>query len=450
VRLDTLKPFGRVLRKRSEKLKAQLLDSVAHFGQVFPIVIDGQDEVIAGHGILEAMRQAGYAHIGIVRLTHLSGAQKRALRIALNRLGELSGWDEELLALEFKELLEMDLTLELDFDLAITGFSAPEIDRFIEIQGDEVANSADDEQAVDQDGAPVSELGDIFLLGEHRIACGDSRLAETYSRLLGSERPNLGIHDSPYNVKINGHVSKSGKHREFVMATGEMSSSEFTSFLTEFLRHAARVSAPGAIQFAFMDWRHMEEMLVAGREAGLNLRNLCVWNKGSGGLGSAYRSQHELVFMFHEPGATAINNVQLGRYQRNRSNVWDFLGAPSLRKELELHSTPKPVSLVAEAIRDCSHRNDIVLDCFSGSGTTIIAAAKTGRRARVIELDPHYVDVAVRRWERWSGEVARHGSSGLTFAELGELRRKEPASVPIGPPRPRVRTHKGFASLAVS
>jgi DNA modification methylase len=383
------------------------------------------------------MQEAGYSQIGIVRLTHLSDEQKRALRITLNRLGELSGWDEELLALEFKELLEIDLTLELDFDLAITGFSAPEIDRLIEIQGDEITNGEDDEQAADQEGAQVSELDDIFLLGEHRIACGDSRLAETYSRLLGSERPTLGIHDAPYNVKINGHVSKSGKHREFVMATGEMSSGEFTSFLTEFLRHAARVSAPGAIQFAFMDWRHMEEMLVAGREAGLNLRNLCVWNKGCGGLGSAYRSQHELVFMFHEPGAPAINNVQLGRYQRNRSNVWDFPGAAGLRKELELHSTPKPGSLVAEAIRDCSHRNDIVLDCFSGSGTTIIAAAKTGRRARVIELDPHYVDVAVRRWERWSGEVARHASSGLTFAELGDLRRKEPASpLPISPPSP--------------
>src|SRR5215207_1687194 len=177
----------------------------------------------------------------------------------------------------------------------------------------------------------------------------------------------MGIHDAPYNVSVTSHVSRSGKHREFAMGVGEMTEAAFTGFLGEFLTLAAAFSLPGAIQWAFMDWRRMAEMQAAGRLAGLELKNLVVWNKGAGAMGSLLRSQHELVFMFKEPNGPHKNNVQLGKYGRNRTNVWDFPGAPSLRKELELHPTPKPVSLIAEAIRDVSHRADIVLDAFSGS-----------------------------------------------------------------------------------
>lgn len=233
----------------------------------------------------------------------------------------------------------------------------------------------------------------------------------------------MGIHDAPYNVSVTRHVSRSGKHKEFAMGVGEMSEAAFTAFLAEFLRLSARHSQEGAIHWAFMDWRHAHEMLTAGREAGLELKNIAVWNKGVGAMGSLLRSQHELVFMFKEPNAPHINNVELGKFGRNRTNVWDYPGAVGLRKELELHPTPKPVALIADAIRDVSNRNDIVLDVFSGSGTTIIAAAKTGRRARVIELDPHYVDVAVRRWQEWSGEQAVHLGSSLTFAQLEDERR---------------------------
>jgi hypothetical protein len=221
-----------------------------------------------------------------------------------------------------------------------------------------------------------------------------------------------------------------------MMGVGEMSVDEFTAFNARWLAHAAEVSAPGAIQFTCMDFRHMREMLDAGRAAKLDLLNLAVWNKGAGAMGSLYRSQHELIFVWKEPSGAHVNNVQLGKFGRNRTNVWTYPGAAGLRRELELHPTPKPVALVADAIRDVTHRGDLVLDCFSGSGTTIIAAAKTGRRARVIELDPHYVDVAVRRWEAWSGQSAIHGDTGLSFADTAARCSvaAEPASTETAPP----------------
>jgi DNA modification methylase len=241
-------------------------------------------------------------------------------------------------------------------------------------------------------------------------------------------------------------VSRSGRHEEFVQASGEMSPPEFTTFLTDSLRASTAMVRPGAIQYVFMDWRHMRELLAAGDTCGLELKNLVIWNKGAGAMGSFLRSQHELVFQFKEPNGPATNNVQLGKFGRNRTNVWDWAGAPSLRKELALHPSPKPVSMIAEAIRDCSDRGDIVLDSFSGSGTTIIAAAKTGRRGYAIDLDPHYVDVGVTRWQAWSGQTARHRATGCTFAELAERRSSE-----RDPPQARSRTRpqtKSGASAA--
>jgi hypothetical protein len=445
VPIESLKTYKRQLRKHSKDQIEKLRASICAFGMVQPLLVDGTGELIGGQGLLQAARLAGYTKVPIVRLAHLDEAQKRALRIALNRLAELSKWDDALLALEFKELIEIDLELDLCFDLAITGFATAEIDKLVEMD----SSCAHEDDAVPDGpaGPPVSRLGDIFELGDHRIICGDAREPAVYRALLGSERASVGIHDAPYNVAVNGHVSKAGRHDEFLMASGEMSEAQFMRFLATFLIQARAFSHPGAVQFAFMDWRHIGEMLSAGREAGLALKNLCVWNKGAGALGSLYRSQHELTFVFADPNGKQINNVQLGKHGRNRTNVWDFPGAPSLRKELELHPTPKPVQLVAEAIRDCSNRNDLVLDSFSGSGTTIIAAAKSGRRARVIELSPHYVDVAVRRWEEWSGTPARHSGNGATFEELASKRsapsgEQQRLSVIDCPPAPRVRVRQ--------
>jgi DNA modification methylase len=361
-----------------------------------------------------------------VRLSHLGEAERRTLRISLNRLAENSGWNRELLALEFKELLELDLTLDLDFDLTITGFASPEIDQLIESQAkDEASSDPDDLLPDDIAGSPVSRPGDLWLLGEHRLICGDARDETTYARLLGGEQAAMGIHDSPYDVPISGHVAKPGRHPEFIMGAGELGAA-FTPFLSDFLKASSPFLVPGGYQYCFMDWRHMGEMLAAGQAAGLELKNLCIWNKGSGAMGSLYRSQHELVFVFRDPKGPGANHVQLGRFGRSRTNVWDYAGAASLRKELELHPTPKNVRMIADAIRDVTSRNDIVLDAFSGSGTTIIACAKVGRRGYAVELDPHYVDVGMRRWEQWSGKVARHAETGLTFAEMAEQRKQAP------------------------
>ncbi len=434
-----LKQYARHARTHDDRQIEQIKSSIASFGFVSPLIVDQNHVLIAGHARLLAAEALGFESVPVLRLDHLSEADTAALRIADNRLAELAGWDKSILAIEFSYLGNLDCTLDLAFDLSITGFALPEIDQIIQ-QADAVED--EDEAAPEVDvGAPaVSRLNDLWLLGEHRILCGDSCNETSYQRLLQGERAAAGFHDPVYNVSVKRHVSRSGKHAEFVMGVGEMSVEEFTAFNARWLTHAAAVSAPGAIQFAFMDWRHMREMLDAGRAAKLDLLNLAVWNKGSGAMGSLYRSQHELIFVWKEPSAAHTNNVQLGKFGRNRTNVWAYPGAAGLRRELELHPTPKPVALVADALRDVTDRGDLVLDCFSGSGTTIIAAAKTGRRARVTELDPHYVDVAVKRWEAWSGESARHAETGLSFANTAAQRAGEakPLEAAAASPEPVV------------
>lgn len=430
---EALRSYSRNARTHSDRQIEQIAESIRAFGFISPIVADRSGELIAGHGRLAAAKLIGLHSVPVVRVEHLNDAQKRALRLADNKLAELAGWDEKLLRLEFKDLVEFDLKLDLNFDLGITGFASAEIDKLVG-SGEDIGCDAEDDiiPTVDHRAPNVSRLGDLWQLDQHRLICGDSREANVYETLLGTEKAAMGIHDSPYAVSITRHVSRSGKHPEFVMGVGEMSDDEFISFLTSFLRHSSNYSRPGSIQWAFMDWRHAHEMLTAGRRAELELKNIAVWNKGVGAMGSLLRSQHELVFMFKEPSGPHINNVELGKYGRTRTNVWDYPGAVALRKELELHPTPKPVALVADAIRDVSNRNDLVLDAFCGSGTTIIAAAKTGRRARTIELDPRYVDTAIKRWEKWSGQQALHIASGLTFADLAKERSS--SSPPISPP----------------
>src|SRR5665213_494934 len=411
--------------------------SIDAFGIVAPILIDEDDTVIGGHGLLAAAKQAGYVQVPVVRLKHLNEAQKKALRIGLNRMGELAGWDRKLLAIEFNNLLDFDAKVSLDFNLSITGFALPEIDVLIEEGKDE---KADEDIVPELSDPPAVRGGDLFVCDEHRTINGDARDPAAYAALMGEERAAAGIHDAPYNVSITKHVSKSGRHEEFVMASGELGDQKHSTFLADFLRRAVEHSKPGATQSCFMDWRHSVGMITAARAVGLRYVNLCVWDKGAGTLGSLYKSQHELVHVFADPRAPVLNNVQLGRFGRTRTNVWSWPGAVSMRKELLLHPTPRPVGLLAEAIRDVTNRGDIVLDCFSGSGSTIIAAAKTGRRAYAIELDPHYVEVSIKRRECWSGQIARHAETGLS---LEELRAQRTGSAPniaaTTAPRPKVR-----------
>lgn len=440
VAIADIKPYSRNPRSHPPAQLEKLGYAIRQFGFVCPVLLDADGVVIAGHARLEAAKALGYTHVPAVDLPHLSPLQVTALRIADNKLPELASWNEEALALEFKDLINADLKLEIDFDLSITGFSSGDVDRIID-KADRATAENRDEEVPDVSGEPpVSLAGDLWQLGDHRILCGNALEEVSYRALLAGELAAVGIHDFPYNVPIQGHVSSTGKHREFLMASGEMSKAKFTTFLTTGYQRFKAACRPGALQYGFMDWRHMSELLAAGQAAGLALKNLCVWDKGVGGMGSLYRSQHELVFVFKDPDGAHQNNVQLGVHGRNRTNVWSCPGgAAAMRRELELHSTPKPVALIADIIRDCTSRNDLVLDAFSGSGTTIIAAAKTGRRARVLDLDPHYVDVAVARWQEWSGGTAHHATTGRSFAETKADRAAVPDQ-PAASPRIRVRT----------
>lgn len=415
-----LKLADRKLRSHDKRQMGLLRNSLRQFGFVAPILVNAESVILDGHALVEAARSIGVAELPVVRVDHLDGAQERALRIALNKLPELATWDREALGLEFAELFELSLDAKFTFDLDLTGFCSPERDVLIEatrVANDDEADAASD---ADAEGPPVSRPGDCWVLGEHRIICGNARDPETYEALFGEQRAAMAFNDPPYDLNAR---FISSRHGGFVEGSGELGAN-FTAFLTEHLKASVPFMTPGAVIFECMDWRHMKEMVAAGEATGLELANLVVWDKGQGYMGGLYRSQHELVFAFRVPSGAPINNVQLGRHGRNRTNVWAYPGAAAMRKLVELHPTPKNVTMVADAILDVSHRGDLVLDCFSGSGTTVIAAAKTDRRARAIDLDPRYVDVGVRRWERWSGMTARHVETGLTFAETTAQRAK--------------------------
>lgn len=418
--VDALKPYARNPRTHSRKQIRQIADSIKAFGFTNPILIDAGAGVIAGHGRLEAAKLLGAERVPTIRLEDMTEAQKRAYVLADNKLAENAGWDRELLALELQCLAEIDL----DFDLTITGFEMGEVDGLIEDLKEESQDEADQVPEIDPSVAPVSRTGDLWVIGRHRLLCGDATEPAAFDRLLAGKRAQMVFIDPPYNVPIDGHVCGLGavRHQEFAMAAGEMSGAEFTAFLRGIFRHLAEYSTNGAIHFVCMDWRHMGEVLDAAREVYSELKNLCVWNKTNGGMGSLYRSKHELVFVFKSGTGPHINNVELGRYGRHRTNVWDYAGVNSLRadrlNELAMHPTVKPVALVADAIMDCSRRGGIVLDCFAGSGTTLIAAERTGRSGYAMELDPQYVDITIRRYRELTGDDAVHAETGLGFDDL--------------------------------
>jgi len=389
----------------------QIARSITVFGFNVPVLIDANLKVIAGHGRVLACRELGLQEVPTIALEHLSGAQARAFMIADNRLSENSLWDERLLAEQLRELSLLDL----EFSLEATGFEMGEID--LKIEG--LTSPSDEEDPADaiptRAGPTVSEVGDLWLLGRHRVYCGSALDESVYAVLMRDKRAAAVFTDPPYNVPIEGNVSGLGavRHREFVMASGEMDEAQFTAFLTRACSLLASHSSDGSLHFICMDWRHLNELLTAGNKVYTELKNLCVWVKNNGGMGSLYRSQHELIFVFKHGRRVHRNNVQLGEYGRNRSNVWHYRGATSFAPQGEegnlrtLHPTVKPVALVADAIMDCTARGDIVLDAFLGSGSTVIAAERVGRCCYGLELDPRYVDTIVRRWQVFTGDHAR-------------------------------------------
>ena len=419
--IDLLQPDPRNARRHSRKQIRQIADSIRVFGFNVPILIDAELKVIAGHGRLLACNLLGRKEVPTINLEHLSPAQARAFMIADNRLTEIASWDDRLLGEQLRELSE----LNLDFSLEATGFDMAEIDLLIEGASAMPEPDPDDVPLAIGSGPAVTRPGDTWLLGLHRIHCGSALDEAAYRVLMEGDRAAMVFTDPPYNVPIDGHVGGLGAihHREFAMASGEMDEAQFTEFLACAFGLLARFSLDGALHFVCMDWRHLEELLSAGRNACSELKNLCVWVKHNCGMGSLYRSQHELVFLFKHGRDAHQNHVQLGRYGRNRSNVWNYPGVNSFSRSgtegnlLALHPTVKPVALVADALRDCSSRGEIVLDAFLGSGTTLIAAERTGRNCRGLELDPAYVDTTIRRWQALTGERARHAGSGRLFEE---------------------------------
>jgi hypothetical protein len=397
--LSELIPDPRNARTHPKRQIEQIRTSIASFGFTNPILADPEGHIIAGHGRLQAARDMGMTEVPVITLSGLSDTQKRALRIADNKIALNAGWDLEILQVELSELASVDI----DIDLTLTGFSTGEIDVILTPTAD-----PDDEIIPPVRATPRTKPGDIWILGDHRVGCGDSRDAGFLEQVIGEgARVDAAFLDPPYNVRIGGHAVAAGRHSEFAMASGEMSEAEFRAFLTGTFGAAVRVSRDGAVHFICMDWRHMDSVSTVGAAVYSACLNLCIWNKSNAGMGSLYRSKHELVFVYRVGTAPHLNMVELGKHGRNRTNVWDYASVNSLRgsrrEDLALHPTVKPTAMVADAIQDVTRRGDLVLDLFLGSGTTLMAAERTGRRFRGLDIDPSYVDVAIERW------VARTG-----------------------------------------
>jgi DNA modification methylase len=422
--VTSLKPYTRNARTHSKKQIKQIASSIERFGFVNPVLVGNDDNIIAGHGRVEAAKLLGFKTVPTLEISHLSDAERRAYIVADNKLALNAGWDNELLSLELQGLLDDD------FDLELTGFSIAEIDFIIEDAAGANPNTGDpaDDEVPVIDGPAITRMSDVWLLGRHKLTCGDAQDDQSFRRLMGNEQVDLLFTDPPYNVKIDGNVCGLGsiKHREFAFACGEMSEEEFTGFLSITLGNANSVMRDGAIAYVCMDWRHMGEMLAAGKSAFTELKNLVVWNKTNGGMGAFYRSKHELVFVFKKGTAPHTNSFGLGETGRYRTNVWDYAGISSISAsrgdELAMHPTVKPVVMIADAIKDCSRRGEIILDCFGGSGSTLIAAEKTGRCARLIEYDPLYCDTIIKRWEQHSGKRAVLADTGQAFEEVSGMR----------------------------
>lgn len=418
-----LRAYERNARTHSDKQLALIVQSIEAFGFTNPIIAEEDGTIIAGHGRWQAALKLGMATVPVLRSRHLTPAKVKAYRIADNKLAELSGWDMDMLKLDLGELNAMDL----DFDLPTIGFEHAEIDVILDepvkVQGDGPTDPLDAD-IPEPPANPVSQLGDLWVLDKHRLLVGSSLEPVSFVRLMVGEKAAMVFEDAPYNVKIDGHVGGLGKtkHREFAMAVGEMSKVQFQAFLTTNLEALLPHLIDGAVVEMCMDWRHALELQLAMADAKLEQINLAVWVKSNGGMGSLLRSQHELVFISKHGKASPINNVQLGRYKRYRTNVWRYPGVNSFGRgrmdQLSAHPTPKPVPLVADAIRDVTHRGQIVLDGFMGSGTTLLAAERTGRIAYGIDLDPGYIDVSVLRWQAMTGSEARLEGTEQTFAEV--------------------------------
>lgn len=420
-----LKAYAGTVRTHNKKQTLKLAAGLRHFGQIVPIIVDQDLTIIDGHAIWEALKALGHDEVSVVIVHGRTDPELRALRLALNRLALDAGWDTGKLRRELQSLIEVS------YDLDLTGFDAVEIDHLLDV--DCGGDTIEDADAVAQPcGVAVSRRGDIWACGPHRVGCGDALDLGFVQELLAGSRPAMSFIDAPYNVPVHGFVSGNGatQHREFLQGCGEMSEAQFVTFLCEALTVLKSVLADGALIYACMDWRHIFELLTAIRQASLELVSICVWAKTTPGLGLFYRSQHELVTVVKSGEGSVRNNMNLGKQRRNRSNLWTYRGMNVFgddRDELvKVHPTVKPLALIADAIRDVTKRGDAVIDVFLGSGSTVMAAEETGRLAYGIDIDPLYIDVAVRRWQQQTKSDAVHRMSGEMFEERARRLAEEP------------------------
>lgn len=413
---DEIRPTPRNARTHSRKQIGQIEDSIREFGFVNPVLVDEEDVLIAGHGRLQAALNLGLETIPVIELHGLSDMQKRKLLLADNRIAQNAGWDRELLAIEL-EAIVID-----GGDITLTGFEVAEVDEII-LDHEQRKSEPADELPDAPHGPIITRPGDLWLLGRHRILCGDALDREALDRLCGEDMAAMMFTDPPYNLRIADIVGRGKrKYQEFQMASGEMSAEGFAAFLQDSLALASGHSTDGAVHFVCMDWRHVDQLLQVCRGLYGAVLNIVVWVKSNAGQGSFYRSQHELIAVVKVGDGRHRNNIELGRHGRNRSNVWHYAGVNSFRKgrldELTVHPTVKPVAMIADAIRDCTTRGDFVLDVFGGSGSTLLACEKVGRSGLLLEIEPRYVDVTIERWQKFTGRDAVHAVSGLSFDEM--------------------------------
>jgi DNA modification methylase len=422
VPIDMLKPCANNARTHSDRQLTKIAASLEAFGWMNPVLAEQDGTIIAGHGRWQAAKSLGQTQVPVIRFEHLSPDELRAYRLADNRLAELSGYDEDILAIELQHLSSIDI----DFNIEVLGWDHAEIDIMLDPPASDPESAEDpaDQEIPLPPMQPVAKTGDLWLLGDHRLYCGSSLDAISFTLLMDGRKARMAFQDAPYNCPVDGHVSGLGKvkHREFAMATGEMSDDEFRRFLATNLSHVCDHLVEGAILSLCMDWRQLFQLQLATRDVGLDTINLAVWVKNNAGMGSLLRSKHELVLLCKHGRAPHINNVELGRHGRYRTNVWPYAGVNSFGRgrmeQLGVHPTCKPIPLVADAIRDVSNRGDIILDSYMGSGTTLLAAERTGRIGYGMDIDPAYIDVTIRRWQMMTGRKAVHAVSQMTFDNL--------------------------------
>ena len=424
--IDHLLPYKYNARMHSKKQIQQIANSIKAFGFMNPVLVDSKQRILAGHGRVEAAKKLGMKDVPIIISDHLSEDQMRSYILADNRIAQNAGWDKEMLSIELQHL--SNISVGSDLDIELTGFAMAEIDQIIEPVSDDNESIAEEDVIPLMPDKHISRHGDIWVLGNHLLVCGDSLDASSYRYVfMRDEKAHMIFSDPPYNVPVSGHICGNGavQHDEFAFASGEMSKQEFLQFLTTVFGHMHAYSHDGSLHYLCMDWRSIDLLLHAGHSTYDDLKNICIWNKDNGGMGSLYRSKHEMIAVFKKGNVPHINNIELGKYGRYRTNVWDYKGVNSFgqqQADLKLHPTVKPVAMIADAIKDCTHRGHIVLDSFAGSGSTLIAAEKTGRQARCIEYEPKYCDVIIRRWEELTGEEAYHMDTFCSFDEMASYR----------------------------